>query len=153
MAMQLPYAGSFDPGEGGCINCILLKVIVYTGIMARPIQTVQNSFSDKRFTPYVLLCRDGGQLLSSNSLIAHGNAHMQELNMENATCPNKEIFQQHPLALLRLATFVRDAADVARTGKRIRTPVVVVGPSDADGFCRVLGIRQGTTKNQLQVRL
>jgi hypothetical protein len=76
---------------------------------------------------------------------------MQELNLDNATCSNKEIFQQHPLALLRLATFVRDGADVARVGKRIRTPVVVVGPGDADGFCRVLGIRQGLAKNQLQV--
>jgi hypothetical protein len=59
---------------------------------------------------------------------------------------------RHPLALLRLATFVRDAADVARTGRKSKWPLAVVGPDDGSGYCCVMGIRHKQLPRQPQVR-
>lgn len=64
---------------------------------------------------------------------------------------NSERFR-HPLALLRLATFVRDAADVARTARKSKWPMAVVGPDDGSGYCCVLGIRHKQLPKQPQVR-
>ncbi len=64
---------------------------------------------------------------------------------------NSERFR-HPLALLRLATFVRDAADVARAGRKAKWPLAVVGPDDGSGFCCVMGIRHKQLPRQPQAR-
>jgi hypothetical protein len=90
-------------------------------------------------------------MITRRQLEANPAHHMQELNLHAIRPANSERFR-HPLALLRLAMFVRDAADVARTGRRNKWPLAVVGPDDGSGYCCVLGMRHKTLQRQPQVR-
>ncbi len=66
--------------------------------------------------------------------------HIQTLDLTAVAPTNRDLFR-HPLTLQRLAMFVRDAAEIARTRGNSRWPVVVIGPANTDGFCCVVGIR------------
>ncbi|KAI8474166.1 MAG: CDC45-like protein-domain-containing protein [Monoraphidium minutum] len=93
--------------------------------------------------------RDGGLMITRRQLEANPAHHMQELNLQAIRPSNSDRFR-HPLALLRLATFVRDAADVARTARKSKWPMAVVGPDDGSGFCCVVGIRHKQLPRQPQ---
>jgi hypothetical protein len=89
-------------------------------------------------------------MITRRQLEANPAHHMQELNLQAIRPANSERFR-HPLALLRLAMFVRDAADVARTGRKSKWPMAVVGPDDGSGYCCVMGIRHKVLPRQPQV--
>ncbi|KIZ03468.1 hypothetical protein MNEG_4488, partial [Monoraphidium neglectum] len=93
--------------------------------------------------------KDGGLMITRRQLEANPAHHMQELNLQAIRPTNSDRFR-HPLALLRLATFVRDAADVARTARKSKWPMAVVGPDDGSGYCCVIGIRHKQLPKQPQ---
>lgn len=74
---------------------------------------------------------------------------MHELDLQSNKPTNYDQFQ-HPLALHRMATFVRDAAAVSR-GTKSKLPMVVVGPAGADSYCCCIGIRSKVLEGQPQV--
>lgn len=61
--------------------------------------------------PCATACRDGGLLASDRALKINPTAKMQELQLQNVPPTNAREFR-HPLTLLRLAQFVRDATKV-----------------------------------------
>lgn len=76
---------------------------------------------------------------------------MNHLNLLEDMPLNHDRYK-HPLALLHLGTFLRDAADIARTGRK-RNPLVVVGPPDKDGWCCTIGLRARVLANKPQVTM
>lgn len=56
-------------------------------------------------------CRDGGNMVTDQKLKVNPSARLQELNLA-ALAPTNAAEFRHPLTLLRLAHFVRDATKV-----------------------------------------
>jgi hypothetical protein len=57
------------------------------------------------------MCRDGGNMVTDQKLKVNPSARLQELNLA-ALAPTNAAEFRHPLTLLRLAHFVRDATKV-----------------------------------------
>lgn len=71
--------------------------------------------------------------------------------LEEQRNPKVDHFQ-HPLTLVQLAFFLRDA--MLYGPKNRLMPTVVVGPPDAEGYCQVVGIRsKQTVRRELQANI
>ncbi|WIA38046.1 hypothetical protein OEZ86_001416 [Tetradesmus obliquus] len=97
------------------------------------------------------IIQDGGLMVTDRMLITNAAAKMQELFLHTSPPTNAREFR-HPLTLLRLAQFVRDATKVARL-RPCSYPILVVGPEDSQGCCLVLGLRANLLASEAQYNI
>jgi hypothetical protein len=84
---------------------------------------------------------DGGLIVNRRQVEGTSGQGVQVLDLTSVQPTHRDLFR-HPLALQRLAHFVRDAADIARSAvRRDRLPLLAVSPADAKGWCCVTGVR------------
>ncbi|KAF8055841.1 MOV10L1 [Scenedesmus sp. PABB004] len=103
------------------------------------------------------IIQDGGVLTTDRKLTTNASAHYQELLLFSTHTPNSREFR-HPLTLLRLAQFVRDATKVARLAVPYARPapnypILAVGPEDRHGNCLVVGLRASLLPGKAQYNI